>query len=420
MDSERGYFRNVSSQRLILYGVILVSVIVAVILVFTLLLSGNESTPKPAEFVGRDVLKDVALVDGYNNLPVSLWYQLSGKINDFKFNQDLSKDASLTWLKTDIPRLKQGMVGCQIWTAKSRCTSQLKDSVASTIQQIDAITRLNRKFKDDMKIVYNSEDINQIFKDGKIGSILSIDGGHSIDNKLSVLRTYYALGVRYITLTSECNTPWSTSYTTDSKNDLTSFGEKVIEEMNRVGMIIDLYQSSEATQKKVLEKSKAPVIFSSVATWYHKEVLPNIKNDVLDLIKKNNGLVMITFNPDYMLKKKGDTVTIENVVEQINYIRDKIGVDYIGIGSGFGTSSSAIQGLEDSSKFPALFDRLAKPQNKEPKWVKEDLEKLAGLNFLRVFQEVEKVRDKNGNTIEDIIPDDDLKTLDHRCYSDMK
>lgn len=228
------------------------------------------------------------------------------QINDFKFDSDLTADAVWANRHTDLLRLRKGKVGAQFWAAYVRCAdTQAKDAVERTLEQIDVIKRLVRKYPDDMTLVTTSNGIWDAYKDKKIGSLIGIEGGHSMDNRLAVLRMYYDLGVRYMTLTHSCNLPWVDASPVDedpasTKLNLTPYGVSVINEMNRLGMIVDLSHVSYGVMKEVLEISRAPVIFSHSSAFAIFEHARNVQDDILDMIKENKGVVMINFYPDFI------------------------------------------------------------------------------------------------------------------------
>ncbi|XP_023289483.1 dipeptidase 1, partial [Orussus abietinus] len=280
------------------------------------------------------------------------------------------------------------------WVAYTNCNSQYKDAVQLTLRQIDVIRRLIRRYSDDLQLVTEASDIESVWQNGKIASMIAVEGGHSLDSNLAVLRLYYQLGVRYVTLTHACNTPWADSSTVEDKpkRNLTAFGKKIVLEMNRLGMLVDLSHVSHEVMRNVLQTTKAPVIFSHSSAFELCKMYRNVPNDVLQLVKKNGGVVMVNFYSDFVNCNATRNAIMQDVVDHINYIRHFIGVDHVGIGADYDGVSKVPEGLEDVSKFPDLFDRLHQNKETEPSWSKGDLEKLAGRNFLRVFRAVEEVR----------------------------
>lgn len=216
-----------------------------------------------------------------------------------------------------------------------------------------------------------------------------------------------------LTLTHTCNTPWADCSIAEAEPNhprhggLTPFGKVVIREMNRLGMIVDLSHGSTATMHQTLDISQAPVVFSHSSTRALCNITRNVPDDVLQRLAANGGVVMVSFFSHFVTCNK--TSTTANVIAHINHIRAVAGVDHVGIGAGYDGINSAPQGLEDVSKYPHLFAELMR----DPRWSEEDLKKLAGLNFLRVFREVEELRDNwkrdNVQADETSITNEDLK-----------
>ncbi|XP_020300255.1 dipeptidase 1-like isoform X2 [Pseudomyrmex gracilis] len=368
-------------------------------------------------FKGRDALDSAPLIDGHNDLPYNLYKKLSNNISAFNFKSNLSQDE--IWGRTacpscftDLPRLTEGKVGGQFWVAYVSCESQYKDSVQLTLRQIDVIKRLIRRYPKNLQLVTAASDIETVWRTGRISSMIAVEGGHSVDSSLAVLRLFYDLGVRYLTLTHTCNTPWADASPVNDGYvyNLTEFGQTMIYEMNRIGMLIDLSHVSHNVMKEVLATTRAPVIFSHSSAFSICRHYRNVPDDVLHLVKKNNGIVMVNFYNEFVNCNITRNATIDDVVDHINYIRNLIGVDHVGIGADYDGVTSMPIGLEDVSKFPDLFDRLHENREREPTWTREDLEKLAGRNFIRVFQAVEAVRDSLSSEapLEDVITGNEL------------
>lgn len=254
------------------------------------------------------------------------------------------------------------------------------------LEQIDLIQRFADAYPQHLALVESSHDILTTHRSGLIASLIGVEGGHAIGSSLGVLRTMYALGVRYLTLT-HCDTPWAGSYESPERG-LTAFGRKVIQEMNRLGMMIDLSLSSEATARDVLKETRAPVIFSHSAARALCNSSQNIGDDILREIADNGGIVMVSFYTLYIACGR-ESSDIKDVVAHINYIRHIAGVQHVGIGAGFDELDHPPHGLEDVSKYPNLFVALLE----DPIWTEHDLALLAGENFLRVLRSVEDVRD---------------------------
>ncbi|XP_043260332.1 dipeptidase 1-like isoform X1 [Colletes gigas] len=367
-------------------------------------------------FKGSDVLDSVPLIDGHNDLPYNLYSKLNNKLQEFNFERNLSNDT--TWGKsicdscfTDLPRLRKGKVGGQFWVAYVSCNSQFKDAVQLTLRQIDVIQRLVAKYPNDLQFVTEAENIEAAFKNRKIASMIGVEGGHSIDSSLAVLRLYYQLGVRYLTLTHSCNTPWADASPVgqNSVRNLTDFGAVVVDEMNRLGMLVDLSHVSHNVMREVLAVTKAPVMFSHSSSFSVCNHYRNVPDDVLHSVKKNNGVVMVNFYSGFVNCNATRNATMQDVIDHINHIRNLIGADHVGIGADYDGVETMPSGLDDVSTYPDLFDRLYESEV-EPRWTKEELEKLAGKNLIRVFKAVEAVRDSLATMSprEDIIDGMDL------------
>ncbi|XP_053669809.1 dipeptidase 1-like [Anopheles nili] len=391
----------------------------------------NNVAPQVNQLFGRTVLDEVPLIDGHNDLPWNLYNFERNRINQFELNSNLKEHpvwGPSTSSHTDIPRLKAGKVGAQFWVAYVSCGNQYKDAVERTLEQIDVIKRLVRKYSQHMKYVTSTQGIMEAFAEGKIGSLIAVEGGHSIDSRLAVLRMYYELGVRYMTLTHSCDTPWADASPIDNQpaatlRNVTGWGRNVVWEMNRLGMLVDLSHVSHGVMVDVLEHTKAPVIFShssSHAVFQHHR---NVQDDVLKKVIDNQGIVMVNFYTGFIGGR-----SIDNVINHLNYIKSVTGPDHIGLGGDFDGVDSVPVGLDDVSKYPDLFDLLAdgayaNGTTYEP-WTREDLRKLAGENLLRVFKEVERVRDEMLDVApyEDLIPYQDFVDVgagDQPCMSDI-
>ncbi|CAK9797177.1 Dipeptidase 1 [Anthophora quadrimaculata] len=342
----------------------------------------------------RQVLSEVPLIDGHNDLPWNIRNFVHNQLAEFNFNTDLRQVAPWSksaWSQTDLVRLREGMVGGQFWAAYVPCDSQHLNAVQLTLEQVDLIKRLIEKYSQNMQFAASSREILEAHGNGKIASLIGVEGGHSLGSSLAVLRTLYQLGVRYLTLTHTCNTPWAKSSSVEDKDEdeggLTAFGKAVVQEMNRLGMLIDLSHTARATMRDALRTSKAPLIFSHSSAFAICNSSRNVPDDILKQLAANGGLVMVTFYNYFV--KCGSQATISDVAEHIYYIRKLIGVDHIGVGGDFDGINKTPRGLEDVSKYPELFAELLR----SGEWNVLDLKKVAGLNLLRVLRQVERVRD---------------------------
>ncbi|XP_065569512.1 dipeptidase 1-like [Artemia franciscana] len=359
------------------------------------------------------VLDTHPLIDGHNDFPYNLLRLRRNKLEGFDFYDLTSVEpwASDESSFTDLKRLRAGKVGAQFWVVYLDCSHQYADAVQWAYEQIDVIKRLATKFSADLEFVTTTQGIEDAFQRGKIASLVGVEGGHLIGSSLGVLRTMYELGARYLTLTHNCNTPWADQSGKDRPgnepefNGLTLFGMDIVREMNRLGMLIDLSHVSSTTMHDALTVSRSPVIFSHSGARSVCDHPRNVPDDVLFRLAQNKGIVMVVFYPGF--SACASTATMEDVIAHIEYIRNLIGVDFIGIGGDYDGVSSAPVGLEDVSKYPSLFAELSFRG-----WTEEELVKLAGGNFLRVMREAEKVKldmeSEGVQPYEDMIDEDEV------------
>lgn len=367
---------------------------------------------------GLKVHYDSLLIDGHNDLP----WQLR-KRDGLAFRSiDIARPQPA--LNTDLPRLRKGGVGAQFWAAYVPVSAmENKVAVTQTLEQIDIIHRLIENYPNDFAMALTADDIIRIRKEGKIASLIGVEGGHSIDNSLGVLRMYHKLGVRYMTLTHSANLDWADSATDDAAHDgLTEFGEDVVREMNRLGMMVDLSHVSPATMKSALKVTRAPVIFSHSSARAVADHPRNVPDDVLKMTKENNGVVMVNFFSGFVVpegaramreileverslrkqypdKKKFEDAfqqwikendypagSVHTVVDHIEHIIKVAGIDHVGIGSDYDGVSRLPDQLEDVSCYPYITQELLNRG-----YTAADIKKINGENLLRVMRDVEKV-----------------------------
>ncbi|ODQ58560.1 hypothetical protein WICANDRAFT_79107 [Wickerhamomyces anomalus NRRL Y-366-8] len=340
----------------------------------------------------------VPIVDTHNDFPYTLRVQLHNEIyNDPNFDFD-----KILTSHTDLVRMKQGKIGIQFFSCFIECKdpdylyedfNKANSAVRDTLEQIDVTKRLVDEYSQHLSFVNTADEAMEVFQkqDGKIAITLGVEGLHQCDLSLAVVRQYFSLGVRYITLTHNCDNPFATAASSvdagKKDNGLTKYGVDCIKEMNRLGMIVDLSHVSHQTMLDTLKVTKSPVIFSHSSVYSLTKHERNVRDDVLLKVKENGGVVCINFFPLFLRKEGESSVTIENAVEHIKYIIDLIGWDHVGFGSDFDGIPSGPSGLEDVSKYPDLVVKVWEATNA----TEEDIAKMMGLNVVRVWKECELV-----------------------------
>jgi len=341
----------------------------------------------------RALHKQTPLIDGHNDYPWAL--------RELDPGRDLARaeiSKPVPSLMTDIPRLRQGGVGGQFWSVYTPSTMMGKEAVRVTLEQIDTVHRMAKRWPETFEMADTAADVERAFKAGRIGSLIGMEGGHSIDNSLATLRMFYALGARYMTLTHSTNLAWADASTdTAVLGGLSKFGEEVVREMNRLGMLVDLSHVSPGTMEDALRVSEAPVIFSHSSAKALCNVPRNVPDNVLQLTAKNGGVVMVTFVPGFISQAIADhdakkaegpapRATLAQVADHIDHIRKVAGIDHVGLGGDFDGITQVVAGLEDVSKYPDLTAELLKRG-----YTDEDIKKILGLNVLRVMKQAEAV-----------------------------
>ncbi|XP_054856116.1 dipeptidase 2-like [Eublepharis macularius] len=357
-----------------------------------------------------ELMKSSRLIDGHNDLPLKLRWYYQNKLSKVDLR-------TLSTTGTNIQKLTAGHVGAQFWSVYVLCSAQNKDVVRLTLEQIDVVKRMCKSYEE-FELVTTAQGIKNI-PNNKIACLIGIEGGHSIDSSLSALRMYYELGVRYMGLTHTCNTPWAETSSKQVHNfypgtkGLTAFGKEVVKEMNRLGMMIDLSHASDATARAVLSTSTAPVIFSHSSAFSVCNHSRNVPNDILRRLKKNNGIIMVSFSTT-MLACGDQRVSISTVADHFDHIKKMAGSKAIGIGSDYEGANQFPEGLEDVSKYPALIEELLRRG-----WNNAELRGVLRDNILRVLKEVEKVQERSSamNVSEEEIPPE--KTM-HACRLDLR
>jgi membrane dipeptidase len=378
-------------------------------------------TPEELLDRARALLSRVPLVDGHNDLA----WAMRCLQPDAAAAMDIS--APQATLRTDLPRLREGRVGAQFWSVYVPSTLTGDGAVTATLEQVELVHTLARRYTDDLGLALTAADIDEVFARGAIASLLGAEGGHSIGCSLGTLRTLYALGVRYLTLTHNDNVPWADSATDEPRlGGLSPFGREVVREMNRLGMLVDLSHVSPRTMVDAIGVAEAPVMFSHSSCRALVDHPRNVPDAVLSLLPGNGGVCMVTFVPDFVsvecmewstraraaMEERGldwrrDTeageafrvgyatmhprprATVSQVADHVEHVRDVAGIDHVGIGGDFDGYDDFPDGLEDVGAYPVLFAELLARG-----WSEPDCAQLAGGNILRVMREAEATADR--------------------------
>ncbi|MGZ5404344.1 MAG: dipeptidase [Nocardioides sp.] len=369
------------------------------------------------------------VIDGHNDL---LWEARTRAGYDF---DRLDVGAGGTPTHTDLPRLVEGGVGGQFWSVYVPTELAGEAAVTATLEQIDGVHRLVERYADRLALATTADEVEAAWREGRIASLLGAEGGHSIDCSLGTLRMIFDLGVRYLTLTHNDNTPWADSATDDPVvGGLSPFGVEVVGEMNRLGMMVDLSHVAPTTMRAALDATEAPVIFSHSSARAVTDHPRNVPDDVLARLAGNGGVCMVTFVPDFVnaecaawrlaLRAAGEahgldhtvdagwtefretwagdhpapTATLADVVAHCEHVRAVAGIDHIGLGGDYDGVDTLPEGLEDVTGYPRLLAALA-----EQGWSDSDLARLAHGNILRVMRDVEsaaaRIRTERGPSL---------------------
>ncbi|KAK9542868.1 hypothetical protein VZT92_000693 [Zoarces viviparus] len=374
--------------------------------------SSCTSTSAEDPFMTRalQLMSETPLIDGHNDLPWQLRKQFNNELNKVDLN-------TLGTTHTNIPKIKEGRLGAQFWSAYVPCETQYKDAVRQTLEQIDVVHRMCQKYPETFMFATSSKDIMDAFNMNKTASLIGVEGGHSLDSSLGTLRTMYQLGVRYLTLTHSCNTPWADNWLVDTGSEpsqhsgLSPFGKQLIVEMNRLGMLIDLAHVTEAVMNQVLDMSAAPVIFSHSSAYSICPHKRNVPDNVLIRVNETGGIVMVNFYNDYVTCSK--TANISHVADHFDHIKKVAGAGVVGFGGDYDGVTRLPEGLEDVSKVPKVVAELLRRG-----WTDEEVKAALGNNLLRVLSKAEKVRDGlKGKSPDDVpIPYDEVKNSCRTSY----
>jgi membrane dipeptidase len=405
----------------------LASALLAVLLLAPPALAADSDAQRIAR-----ILAQTPLIDGHNDLPWEIRERFGSDLNKVDLRRStlgLPAPAGSAPLMTDIPRLRAGHVGGQFWSVYIPVEIQGTAAVQMTIEQIDIVKQMCARYPNDLGLAYTAADVTRLHKAGRIASLIGVEGGHQINNSLDVLRAYYDLGARYMTLTHSSNTAWADSATDNpAHHGLTPFGKEVVREMNRIGMLVDLSHVSADTMRAALAVSEAPVIFSHSSARALVDHPRDVSDDVLQQVAANGGVVMVIFYPGYVseARRRWDAdraaavarynsppfgglyigqperakaalaewehthpkpaVGIGDVADHIGHIRKVAGVDHIGLGSDFDGMPDGPTGLDGVDKYPALLAELAHRGYSDA-----DLAQIAGGNVLRALARAEEV-----------------------------
>jgi len=393
--------------------------LIAALLIVPATLAAQRDSASLLEHARR-LHREVPMVDTHNDLPEMIHSATGGDLS--KMDPDKKLD-----IDTDIPRLKAGGVGAQFFAAYVPSAYMDKGAARFALEEIDIIKRFTAR-SPSLQWATTADGIMAAHRNGKIASLIGIEGGHAIENSLGVLRMFYELGVRYMTLTHSGTTPWADAATDAPKHGgLSPFGEEVVREMNRLGMMVDISHVSDATMMDALRVTTAPVIFSHSSARALADHVRNVPDSILAMIPKNGGIVMVNIFPgfinqtaakqtakvldklrdfekqfpgepdkagkawdEWMKSQPMEPGTLNEVADHIEHIRKIAGVDHVGMGADFGSLTIHPKGLDDVSRYPYLTAELLRRG-----WSDEDVKKFLGLNFLRVMREVEKVAAKS-------------------------
>jgi membrane dipeptidase len=359
------------------------------------------------------------VIDGHNDLPWAM-----RMLADYDLDA-VDLRAGEPRLHTDLPRLRAGGVTGQFWSVFVPCSMRGADAVRATLEQVDFVRRLVDRYPDTFALADTADEVAAAAAAGRIASLMGMEGGHSIGESLGVLRTMRALGVRYLTLTHNENVPWADSATDEpALHGLSEFGEEVVREMNRIGMLVDLSHTSPDVMRHALRVSTAPPIFSHSSARAVCDHVRNVPDDVLETLAARNGVCMVAFVSQFVspaaaewmeranavaAERRIDTrdwqamdeltdelaqqdpvpvATVDDVVAHVEHVREVAGIDHVGIGGDFDGTTHLPEGLSDVSGYPRLFAALA-----DRGWSTRDLQQLQSGNILRVLRACDDVAD---------------------------
>ena len=415
-----------------MYSTIRASIICFAPVVLAMALVAPAAAQSP-ETIAAAALQAAPVWDGHNDVPIQLRARRGNVLAGFDFTNTHAEpgfrgEAQPSAMQTDLPRLRAGRVGAQFWSVFVSTDLDEPRAVQATLEQIDVTRRLIAAYPRDLELALTADDVARIMQQGRIASLLGMEGGHAIGSSLGVLRQMHALGVRYLTLTHTAHTAWADSANPPPLHDgLTPFGEMVLREMMRIGMLVDLSHVSPATMHDALDVAAgepgggAPVIFSHSGTRALVDHARNVPDDVLARLPGNGGIVMVAAMPAYLdeavrlhvaarlgeqarlaslwlgqpreaaqalaawdAANPAPLATVADMADQIDHIRDIAGIDHIGIGGDYDGMPSGPAGMEDVAGYPALFTELARRGYRQ-----DELERISSRNMLRVLRAAE-------------------------------
>ena len=353
--------------------------------------------------------------DGHNDLPWAL-----RKAGDRTFSKIDIREPQAK-LHTDIPRLRAGNVGAQFWSVYVPAKERFQGTAfQTTLEQIAIVKAMVEKYSDVFELATTAEEVVRIRKEGKLASLIGVEGGHSIENSIGLLRQLHAAGAKYMTLTHGDSLDWADAATDKPLHDgLTAFGEEVVRELNRLGMLVDLSHVSPATMLDALRVSEAPILFSHSSARAVADHPRNVPDDILVKVRENGGIVMVNFFSGFVEPRSAvnmqrmfdirrelearfssdeNAINLEMnrwkaehpifpgdasiVVEHIDHIVKVAGIDHVGLGSDYDGIETLPVGLEDVSKYPVITELLL-----QKGYTEQDIHKVMSANILRVVQQ---------------------------------
>ena len=378
--------------------------------------------PKVMARIDR-ILKRTPLIDGHNDLAEQVREYHGMSVEGLARDSDQRQPNPMM---TDMQRLHEGRVGGQFWSVYIDAAVHGDEAIRQTLEQIDIVTRLVKAYPDDLELASTANDFERIHRKDKIASVMGIEGGHQIGGSMAALRQFYRLGARYMTLTHFATNDWADSATDDPKyGGLSPFGVEVVKEMNRIGMLVDLAHVSPDTMRDAIAASKAPVIFSHSNARALEDHPRNVPDDVLAMLPKNGGVVMVNFYTGYLsepfrqwnaelaaeearlkslftgqpdkrdsalkaweAEHPAPTADVGLIADHIEHIVKVAGHDHVGLGGDLDgiPYDESPAGMNSVSGYPLIFAELIRRG-----WTDGDLAKLAGGNILRALRKAEAV-----------------------------